>query len=62
MTAPTFTLPKSKPAYAMLPPEMRALVDGTVEAVKDKPWAAAPPVSLSFAIGAPYHDVGNFSR
>ena len=32
----------------MLPPELRALIDGTVEAVKDKPWAAAFHAVMNF--------------
>ena len=40
MTTPKFTLPKGKFAYATLPLELRALIDGAVEAVKDKPWIA----------------------
>ncbi|MFP6733590.1 MAG: hypothetical protein VB959_07105, partial [Rhodospirillales bacterium] len=48
MTAAKFTLPKSKSAYAMFPPEIQSLIDDAVEAVKDKPWAAAYHAVMDF--------------
>ena len=48
MTTTKFTLPKNKSAYAMFPSEMRALIDGAVEAVREKPWAAVYHVVMDF--------------